>query len=73
MKTRLQSLPVYPNPGWDKYTGIKDCFVKTYKEGGVKLFWRGVEMCVIRAFPVNAVRFYVYERVLAYSKEREEL
>jgi len=35
--------------------------VQTYREGGVRLFFRGLGVCSIRAFVVNAVQFAVYE------------
>jgi solute carrier family 25 carnitine/acylcarnitine transporter 20/29 len=34
---------------------------QTYREGGVSVFFRGLTVCSVRAFIVNAVQWAVYE------------
>ncbi|KAI8142461.1 mitochondrial carrier domain-containing protein [Fennellomyces sp. T-0311] len=43
------------------YTSIKDCVVRSYQAEGISVFFRGLGPTVLRAFPVNAVTFFVYE------------
>ncbi|RIA82122.1 solute carrier family 25 protein [Glomus cerebriforme] len=43
------------------YTGIIDCAIKSYHAEGISVFFRGIIPTLIRAWPVNAVTFYVYE------------
>ncbi|EAQ92146.1 hypothetical protein CHGG_00381 [Chaetomium globosum CBS 148.51] len=38
---------------------------QTYREGGVRPFFRGLGVCSVRAFIVNAVQWAVYEWVMA--------
>jgi len=61
IKTKLQSLPVYPNPGNDQYKGIKDCVKQTYRAEGLNGFFKGVFVCCFRSYPVNAIFFLSYE------------
>jgi solute carrier family 25 carnitine/acylcarnitine transporter 20/29 len=37
---------------------------RTYHEGGIKPFFRGLTICSIRAFMVNAVQWAVYEAIM---------
>jgi solute carrier family 25 carnitine/acylcarnitine transporter 20/29 len=62
IKSRLQSDDL-ANP---KYRGIRDCAVRLYQEGGVRVFWRGLPVVCMRAFPTNAVTFTVYTNTLLY-------
>ncbi|VVC41879.1 Mitochondrial carrier protein,Mitochondrial carrier domain,Mitochondrial substrate/solute carrier [Cinara cedri] len=43
------------------YKGKWDCVKKTYAEGGVKIFFRGISVLCIRAFLINSLMFLVYE------------
>ena len=36
----------------------------TYREGGLGIFFRGLGVCSVRAFVVNAVQWAVYEWVM---------
>jgi solute carrier family 25 (adenine nucleotide translocator) protein 4/5/6/31 len=40
-----------------RYTGIADCFTRVYNEQGLKAFWRGNAVNVIRYFPTQAFNF----------------
>ncbi|KXX74738.1 hypothetical protein MMYC01_208615 [Madurella mycetomatis] len=37
---------------------------ETYREGGIRLFFRGLTVCSVRAFIVNAVQWTVYEWIM---------
>ncbi|KAF8476133.1 solute carrier family 25 member 45 [Kalaharituber pfeilii] len=41
--------------------GAWKCTTKLFREGGIKVFWNGLSVCMGRAFIVNAVTFFVYE------------
>ena len=63
VKTRLQAQsPSCPQ----KYSGIVDCFVKSVKEEGQRVLWRGLGTAVSRAFVVNGAVFAAYEIALRY-------
>ena len=53
VKSRIQADdPVNP-----KYNGMIDTFQKLYKEGGIRVFRRGLLIMSLRAFPVNGATF----------------
>lgn len=58
VKTRLQSAPI------GTYTGMYDCAVKSYRAEGVGVFFRGMNIALIRAFPLHGTIFLVYETVM---------
>ena len=64
IKSRMQAdsfnYPVYKD--W------RSCAKAIYNEGGYRAFWRGFPVTMVRAFPLNAVMFFVYEHTLAYMK-----
>jgi solute carrier family 25 carnitine/acylcarnitine transporter 20/29 len=37
---------------------------ETYREGGPRAFFRGLAVCSVRAFIVNAVQWAVYEWIM---------
>ncbi|KAF9318477.1 hypothetical protein BGZ91_005158, partial [Linnemannia elongata] len=59
IKTRIQaqhdSLPKS-----QQFKGVWDCTKHMYREEGFRVFFRGVNATVIRAFPCNAATFLVY-------------
>eukprot|EP00126_Sphaerothecum_destruens_P006453 Sdes_comp19362_c0_seq1m10605 len=57
IKTRLQA----QSEGSKIYTSTWDCVMKSYRSQGWKIFFVGLNSAIIRAFPVNAVIFLVYE------------
>jgi solute carrier family 25 carnitine/acylcarnitine transporter 20/29 len=59
VKTRMQTQPL-ENP---LYTSTWDCVRKIYKQEGIRGFSRGLTPCLVRAYPVNAVTFIVYEKL----------
>ncbi len=52
-----------------KYTGTLDCFVKTYKEGGMRALYSGLGYTLLRAAPVAATILPIYE----YAKRAIEV
>ncbi|ORX57640.1 mitochondrial carrier [Hesseltinella vesiculosa] len=48
------------------FTSIRDCVVRSYRSEGISVFFRGLGPTVLRAFPVNAVTFWVYELVIGW-------
>ena len=46
------------------YSGVIDCFRKSYQAHGLSVFFRGFSMMMLRSFPVNAATFLVYESAL---------
>lgn len=52
-------------PSSAPYRGIVDCAIRSYRSEGMSVFVRGATPALLRAFPVNAVTFFVYELVMA--------
>ncbi|KAF6201058.1 hypothetical protein GE061_005505 [Apolygus lucorum] len=44
-----------------KYSGMADCFRKSFQKDGLPIFFKGFAVAVVRSFPVNAVTFVVYQ------------
>ncbi|RFU75492.1 solute carrier family 25 member 45 [Trichoderma arundinaceum] len=42
----------------------------TYREGGIRPFFRGLSICSVRAFLVNAIQWAVYEWIMSEVKMR---
>ncbi|TNY21010.1 mitochondrial carrier domain-containing protein [Rhodotorula diobovata] len=61
-KVRLQSQPLDRAA---RYSGPWDCIVQTYRNEGLKAFWRGVSMPVAGAMAENATLFVVYNQTQA--------
>jgi solute carrier family 25 carnitine/acylcarnitine transporter 20/29 len=59
IKTRIQSQHD-SIPKAQQYKGVWDCARQLYKEEGMRVFFKGVNATVIRAFPCNAATFLVY-------------
>lgn len=60
VKARLQM----SGAGGRKYSGILECVRTSVREEGVRVLFRGVVLNSARAFPVNAVTFLSYERLI---------
>jgi len=56
VKSRIQCDGAF---GPTKYSGIVDCIRKSKQEEGLRVFTRGLNSAMIRAFPTNAATFYV--------------
>jgi solute carrier family 25 carnitine/acylcarnitine transporter 20/29 len=69
IKSRIQAFP----PG--TYKGMIDCARKSVKAEGPLVFFRGIEMALLRAFPLHASIFLTCETVhgvLAKIREDQE-
>lgn len=78
VKTRVQAQVqrAIPNTGEDsallgspgaastKKLGAIEIARQTYREGGLKVFFRGLTVCSVRAFIVNAVQWAAYEWIM---------
>lgn len=43
-----------------RYKNMADCFRQQYKENGVRTFFKGYVICLMRSFPVNAAAMLTY-------------
>ncbi|KAK0610513.1 mitochondrial carrier domain-containing protein [Bombardia bombarda] len=50
--------------GTTKRLGAWDIAKETYRQGGARVFFRGLAVCSVRAFIVNAVQWAVYEWIM---------
>ncbi|NXO23693.1 S2548 protein, partial [Cisticola juncidis] len=65
VKSRLQADGVYLN----RYKGVLDCMLQSYKNEGLKVFLRGLLVNTVRGFPSSAAMFLVYELSLKAMKK----
>ncbi|XP_072493446.1 solute carrier family 25 member 45 isoform X5 [Notamacropus eugenii] len=49
-----------------EYRGLLDCIVSSARQEGPCVFFRGLTLNSVRAFPVNAVTFFSYEHLLRF-------
>ena len=56
VKTLMQSDKL----GDYKYSSMVDCFRKEYAQNGLKTFYKGYLICMLRSFPVNAALLVTY-------------
>lgn len=52
-----------PNP---KYNGVMDAFSKILAEQGIKGFWKGNNLALLRIIPYSAVKFAAFETLKPY-------
>ncbi|XP_054998411.1 solute carrier family 25 member 48 [Sorex araneus] len=57
VKSRLQADGVYTT----KYKGVLDCISQSYRKEGLKVFFRGATISMVRGFPMSAAMFLGYE------------
>ncbi|KAK9320515.1 mitochondrial carrier domain-containing protein [Lipomyces orientalis] len=71
IKTRYQAQPAHDESlqPCERYSSSWDCARKTYVEGGVRVFFRGINVTMIRAFLVNAIQFGTYEWMVKIIEE----
>ena len=48
------------------YSGFLDCAIKSYNENGIKIFYRGLSLTSLRAFPVNGVTLMIHTELMKY-------
>lgn len=54
-----------------KYKGSWDCAVRSFREEGPTVFYRGLFMSCVRGFPAAAVTFLVYAQSLKYFNKQQ--
>ncbi|XP_076868089.1 solute carrier family 25 member 45 isoform X2 [Brachyhypopomus gauderio] len=62
MKARLQM----SGAGGRAYKGIVHCITTSVREEGVQVFFKGLLLNSLRAFPVNAITFLIYEMLIKH-------
>ncbi|KAI1869730.1 uncharacterized protein JN550_005711 [Neoarthrinium moseri] len=80
IKTRVQAQtldpearPLIENPRKPyRRLGAVEITKEAYKEGGARVFFRGLTICSIRAFAVNAIQWAVYEWTMYELGERKQ-
>ncbi|XP_033943735.1 solute carrier family 25 member 45 [Pseudochaenichthys georgianus] len=60
VKARLQM----SGAGGREYSGVLHCMRVSFREEGVRVFFKGLTLNSLRAFPVNAVTFLTYESLM---------
>ncbi|RDD44895.1 Mitochondrial basic amino acids transporter [Trichoplax sp. H2] len=73
LKTRIQADGLHT--GVMEYSGLRDCFLKSYKNEGLYFLTRGLNSALLRAFPVNAATFTAVElfyRIIGSTEEDDE-
>lgn len=65
VKSRLQIDGMF---GELRYGGIVNCFKLSYRDSGYKVFFRGLNSTLLRAFAVNAATFPTVALVLRYVR-----
>jgi solute carrier family 25 carnitine/acylcarnitine transporter 20/29 len=69
IKTKIQADSLQ-NP---TFKGMYDCFAKTYQNGGLKGFYKGLTPCLLRAVPANGATFLAYETASKLLTSKEDL
>lgn len=70
IKTRIQD---QNSSSAVQYKNMADCAGAMWREGGVRIFFRGLGVTLLRAFPVNAATFWVAEHLLYYLKQFQQM
>jgi hypothetical protein len=71
IKSRLQtkqypaSVLAYRGVASKRQSGAWQIAKDTYREGGIRPFFRGLSICSVRAFLVNAIQWAVYEWIMS--------
>merc|ERR1712113_392395 len=73
VKTQIQGQAIVDTHNytrWKKTTvpRIRDVIQLYYERFGLRVFFRGLTPCLIRAFPANLTNFWVYESVLQWRE-----
>ncbi|XP_043553343.1 solute carrier family 25 member 47-B isoform X2 [Chiloscyllium plagiosum] len=65
MKSRMQM----DGMGQQRYNGVLNCINESFRQEGARVFFKGLSLNCVRAFPVNGLTFVIYETVLAFLKK----
>lgn len=68
IKSKLQTDALDPKK--QQYKGMLDCAAKIYQQNGIKGFFRGFVPTLVRAAPVNACTFFVFEHTIRFLDEK---
>ncbi|BFF94273.1 mitochondrial magnesium exporter 1 [Drosophila madeirensis] len=60
IKVRLQTMPLAAPGQSPRYKGVIDCAVKTFRQEGLRGFYRGISAPLVGVTPIYAVDFAVY-------------
>ncbi|XP_062573812.1 solute carrier family 25 member 45-like [Saccostrea cucullata] len=66
MKSRIQA-----DSDRKLYSGFLDCVIKSYKSNGIKIFFRGLSMTSLRAFPVNGMTLMTHIELMKLFGEKK--
>jgi len=72
VKSRLQSeTPLETSSSGSRrlaacYSGVLDCVVRSWRVEGISVFFRGMLVTCIRAFPTNAVVLFAYVSAMRF-------
>jgi solute carrier family 25 carnitine/acylcarnitine transporter 20/29 len=75
IKSKLQVAPLgtYKRHKWIPDGGFIDCFRTTLRAGSATALFHGLTPCLLRAFPVNASAFAVYEMSSRFFQDRHDV
>ncbi|KAK2855636.1 hypothetical protein FQN49_004994 [Arthroderma sp. PD_2] len=86
IKTRLQTQPLLTlaaaegeplllaqSQGGGRVLGVWEISREAYRAGGLRVFYRGLGVCSLRAFAVNAVQWAIYEWMMKIFSEGQVL
>lgn len=66
IKSRMQTAPM------GHYSSVAHCVSQLYREGGIRIFVRGLSPALFRAAPLHATIFVGYESTMKYFRGREK-
>ncbi len=55
------------------FTAMRQAFLSVFREGGIRAFYRGYSVVIVRAFPTNSGGFLAYETALSMLGHRQAL
>ena len=53
-----------------KYNGLIDCIIKIYKKYGMRGFYTGYGVNVLKAVPETMIQFAVYDKVISFLRTK---
>jgi hypothetical protein len=63
IRTRIQQNQYVNDPFEQKYKGVKDVITRTWREEGVRGFYKGLTSNIIKGVPQKGIYFYAYELI----------
>lgn len=67
VKTLVQSQSIKNK----EYHSAMDCTLKKYREEGLKTFYKGLGVTILRSFPVNGSGFLIFETMMRFIGKRK--